>query len=490
MTDPLGVTLLLLVALGAFPILTMAYQFLAIPLHAVKNHYHLAEPYLPYVAVIIPAWNEGPVLANSVERLLSMQYPKEALRIYVVDDASTDETPEVVQRLAEKHPGHVYHLRRQQGGQGKAHTLNHGLKEILAEDWCEAVLITDADVVFSPTSLRRMTRHLADPQVGAVTAYIREGTPHPNFLTRFIGFEYILAQASSRRAQNVFGALACLAGGAQLHSRGNLETIGGAIDTTTLAEDTVTTFLTQLSGSHVVFEPYAEVFAEEPDRVSALWRQRLRWARGNVQVTKMFRRVWLRRSRTHNLGTISFALFWFSLLLLPAIMLTSTGALVTLYFYRDAFAVLAFRATWMLACCAYVFSMIMAVQIDSRVGLRSWREAIMLPGIISFLVLISAAFPGLLEEDIPSLFGITLQPETLQAWTLFTYSWVTLSMVAAWTIKIIDDTSIGRYFSPLLTYLIGYGPILCAITTDSYWREWRGTEQTWEKTEKTGRAFG
>ena len=48
--------------------------------------------------------------------------------------------------------------------------------------------------------------------------------------------------------------MACLAGGAQLHSRENLESIGGRIDTSTLAEDTVTTFRTQLSGKSVVFE--------------------------------------------------------------------------------------------------------------------------------------------------------------------------------------------------------------------------------------------
>ena len=112
----------------------------------------------------------------------------------------------------------MFHLRREKGGQGKAHTLNHGIRAILDEDWMEALLIMDADVIYTPDSLRRMTRHLADPEVGAVTAYIREGSADRNYLTRFIGFEYVLAQAAARRAQNVLGALACLAGGAQLHS--------------------------------------------------------------------------------------------------------------------------------------------------------------------------------------------------------------------------------------------------------------------------------
>jgi hypothetical protein len=46
----------------------------------------------------------------------------------------------------------------------------------------EALLITDADVNFEPDSLRKMVRHLADPQVGAVTAYLKEGSRFCLFL--------------------------------------------------------------------------------------------------------------------------------------------------------------------------------------------------------------------------------------------------------------------------------------------------------------------
>jgi cellulose synthase/poly-beta-1,6-N-acetylglucosamine synthase-like glycosyltransferase len=153
-----------------------------------------------------------------------------------------------------------------------------------------------------------MTRHLADPLVGSVTSYIKEGSRPGNYLTRFIGYEYVTAQSAARRGQNVLGGLACLAGGAQLHSRANLLTLGGRIDTSTLAEDTITTFETQLRGHRVVFEPHAICWAEEPGAIAALWKQRLRWARGNVTVTFRYRRLWFRRSRTHHLGGITFGI--------------------------------------------------------------------------------------------------------------------------------------------------------------------------------------
>ncbi len=165
-----------------------------------------ARPAFPRTAVLIPAWNEGAVIGESIDRLMKAEYPPESLRIFVVDDASTRRHPAGGEGQGGAVPGQVVHLRREKGGQGKAHTLNHGLAVILDDDWMEALLITDADVIFEPAALRTMTRHLADPRVGAVTSYIKEGSRPGNYLTRFIGYEYVTAQAAARRGQNVLGA--------------------------------------------------------------------------------------------------------------------------------------------------------------------------------------------------------------------------------------------------------------------------------------------
>ncbi len=269
--------------------LAASYQYLLVAVHFRRNHYRDCAPYFPRTAILIPAWNEAAVIGASIDRLMQLDYPPDALRDLRGGRREHRRHPGVIKAKAVEYPGQVVHLRRDKGGEGKAHTLNHGLRIILADDWMQALLIMDADVIYEPDSLRMMTRHLADPRVGAVTAYIKEGSRPGNYLTRFIGFEYITAQAAARRSQNVLGAVACLAGGAQLHSRANLEAIGGRIDTTSLAEDTFTTFKTQLAGRRVVFEPHATVWAEEPGNIGGLWKQRLRWARGNVQVTKQFR---------------------------------------------------------------------------------------------------------------------------------------------------------------------------------------------------------
>lgn len=479
-----------LALLGTLPVFVGTYQVLLASLHGFRNHYGQVGPCLPRVAIILPAWNEGAVVSASIDRLMRQDYPPECLRVYVVDDASTDDTPDVVRAKEAQYPGQVVHLRREKGGQGKAHTLNHGLAVVLAEDWMQALLIMDADVIYVPTALRMMTRHLADPRVGAVTAYIKEGSRPGNYLTRFIAFEYIAAQAAARRGQNVLGVIACLAGGAQLHTRENLEALGGRIDTGTLAEDTVTTFKTQLGGRRVVFEPHAVVLAEEPGSIASLWKQRVRWARGNVQVTLRYRHVWFRPWRTR-LGGISFGLIWFSLFLQPFFMIGSALGLVVLYFANPTLASQAFRAVWLIAALTFVLITLLTILIDVPTGVHSWREAVTFPGVFALVLIAYALFPGPVRAAIVTLgglFGVRLTPTEIAIGTLLVYAWPVLSMAIGTLAKRAEGHRRLAWLSPVLVYLVGYGPLLCAIALAAYAKELRHADLTWEKTEKTGKV--
>ena len=483
--------LVAIVLVGALPLLTGLYQYLLVIVHFLRLHYDRCQPWLPRTAILIPAWNEAAVIEASIDRLMGLDYPREALRIYVVDDASTDETPQVIQAKAEDYPGSVVHLRRETGGEGKAAALNHGLIQIMRDDWMQALLIMDADVIYERDSLRAMSRHLADPKVGAVTGYIQEGSRPGNYMTRFIAYEYITAQAAARRAQNVIGALACLAGGAQLHSRANVEAIGGQIDTGTLAEDTVTTFRTQLDQRRVLFEPHAKIWAEEPGSISALWKQRLRWARGNVQVTWLFRRVWFRPRRAHRLGSVSFGAIWFSVFLLPVTLLLASAALVALYFLNYGLSHTAFHALWIINVIAYVFITTYSLLIDPQTGRRTWRQGILFPGIISLTIMAGVVLTDpvqwLVRHAVTAI-GLPYGEWVVHAVVLFTYAWLSASVLVAYLAKVVErDSGPGKYLSVVLLYLAGYGALLCAITLAAYVKEIRGAESTWDKTEKTGK---
>src|ERR1700735_559719 len=330
----------------------------------------------------------------------------------------------------------------------------------------QAVLIMDADVIYEPDSLRKMSRHLADPQVGSVTAYIKEGSQPGNYMTRFIGYEYVTAQAAARRSQNVLGVLACLAGGAQLPSRANTETTGGLIDTGTLAEDTVTTFLTELAGNRVIFEPHATVWAEEPADIEGVWKQRLRWSRGNIQITRRFRHLWFRPQPGHRLGSTSFGLFWFSLLLLPFMMICASASLVTLFFIDFTLAWSAFHVLWITNVITYVFITSFALQIDPQTGRRVLRQALLFPGVISVFIIVTAVLsdPILwLTVHALRLISVTATPTEVHALELFTYSWLAGCMGVSYLAKLAEKRWLGRFISPALLYIGGFGPPLCGL---------------------------
>jgi cellulose synthase/poly-beta-1,6-N-acetylglucosamine synthase-like glycosyltransferase len=481
------------VFLGATPVFASLAQYALIGFHGLRTKYRRMAPYYPRCAVVVPAWNEGAVIGVTIEHLLDMEYPPERLRVIVVDDASTDETPDVVQAKVAAHPGQVVHLRRAVGGQGKAHTLNHGIAHLLADDWAEAVLIIDADVLFERDALRKMTRHLSDPDVGAVTAYIKEGTRDGNYLTRFIAYEYITAQAAARRAQNVLGVLACLAGGAQLHSRENLEAIGGRIDTSSLAEDTVTTFKTQIDGRRVEFEGNAVVWAEEPSTLDGLWKQRLRWGRGNVQISLQYLSIWGRqRSAFGRLGRLPFLLIWFTVLLMPVLMFGASAGLITLYVLRAPVAWSAFHALWIWHAIAYLFGTLMCFAIDWKTARRCWFEAFLFPGLVSLAIMVYSVYPRFYEVDLALWLahaGFVLTPRNRELLTLFMYAWLVLCIPLAYLAKLWSKTPGYKWLAPLTIYLVGYGPFLCAVTFGSYVKELLNVSAAWDKTVKTGRVI-
>jgi cellulose synthase/poly-beta-1,6-N-acetylglucosamine synthase-like glycosyltransferase len=485
MTNALAVLCLLLALVGIVPTFASFAQFLIVGLHGIWNHYPRSGPHTPRVAFVLPAWNEGDVLGASIDALMSIDYPAGAWRLYIVDDASTDHTPDVMRAKVAQYPGSVFHLRRERGGEGKAHTLNHGISAILAEDWAEAVMIMDADVLFEALTLRRMVRHLADPMVGGVTAYVKEGSTPSTLLSRFIGFEYITAQAAARRTQNVMGGLPCMAGGAQLHSRANLVAIGGAIDTSTLAEDTFTTLKTQLAGRRVLMDANAIVWAEEPDSVAALWRQRLRWGRGNLQITWAFRDLWFRPGRNTLLGDRAFGVLWFSTTLTPLFMFAGSIGLIGLYYLWTFWALAAFSILWGITFVCYLFQTLFSFAIDPTEARRSWFVGIAFPGVLAIGVmaiglLIPFIGPASLLESGRGSWADIIAPVIL--------GWPAISIVAAWGIYRLDKAGAPKWLRNTLLILIGYGPLLCAIACGAIVAELGKADLTWDKTIKSGKA--
>ena len=122
------------------------------------------ENYKPFVSVMIPAHNEGYVIKETVETVLAMDY--ENFEVIVIDDRSTDSTPDAIRELEEKYEN-VKALYRKEGAfPGKSAVLNDALK--LAKG--DAILVFDADARMDKDFLKKLIPHLEPEDVGAVQA--------------------------------------------------------------------------------------------------------------------------------------------------------------------------------------------------------------------------------------------------------------------------------------------------------------------------------
>lgn len=286
-----SIAVLMLVFLGVLLFRYGSLVWLAY-LHAVEQVVDSREErngrgsYLPPVSIILPAFNEGPVIESALRSLLRLDYPR--YEIIVVDDGSTDETF----RKASEFEGEFDTVRVRvysKSNGGKASALNLGLK--LAD--YPFVVTMDGDSILAPNALRDAMHHFMDPDVAAVAGNVKVGN-RVNLLTRLQALEYVEGLNIPRRAQATIRAVNIVPGPVGIFRRDVLLQVGG-YDSDTFAEDTDLTLKLLSNGWRVVYEDRAVAYTEAPETLRGLMKQRYRWTRGILQALDKYRgAVWSR----------------------------------------------------------------------------------------------------------------------------------------------------------------------------------------------------
>lgn len=252
-----------------------------------------APPYLPPVAVVVPAYNEAVGIARAVRSLAASDYPD--FEVVVVDDGSTDGTAEIAEGLALER---VRVLRKENGG--KASALNAGI----AATGAPIVVMVDGDTVFEPEALRRLVQPLGDPSVGAVSGNTKVGNRR-RLLGRWQHIEYVTGFNLDRRMYEVLQCTPTVPGAIGAFRRDALEEVGG-VSGATLAEDTDLTLAIGRTGRRVVYAEDARAWTEAPSTFGDLWRQRYRWSYGTMQAVWKHKRALLTRDpRQRRIGRLA-----------------------------------------------------------------------------------------------------------------------------------------------------------------------------------------
>jgi biofilm PGA synthesis N-glycosyltransferase PgaC len=243
----------------------------------------------PPVTMLVPAYNEEVVIASCVRAALAVDYPD--LEILVLDDGSTDATV----AAAEQAGGGDRRLQvvRDEVNRGKAERLNIGLRRARHE----LVIVCDADTHMHPLAPKLLVARMLRSRLNVAVA----AGPHVSNRTNLLCAMQTLEAASLigliRRTTALRGRVATVAGVLALFRRDPVLEVGG-FHREMAAEDIDLTWRLLLAGWHTAYEPDALIGMQVPARLSSLWAQRRRWARGQGEVLHEYLRSvvhWRRR---------------------------------------------------------------------------------------------------------------------------------------------------------------------------------------------------
>jgi cellulose synthase/poly-beta-1,6-N-acetylglucosamine synthase-like glycosyltransferase/peptidoglycan/xylan/chitin deacetylase (PgdA/CDA1 family)/spore germination protein YaaH len=272
-----------------------------------RERLHAGSGFTPFVSIIVPAYNEELVIANTIRSLLASDYSD--YEIIVVDDGSEDNTSKVVawEFGAEQR---VKLLTVTNGG--KAVALNIGLRHARGE----LIIALDADTVFEPQTIAALAHRFYDKQFGAVAGNAKVGN-RVNLVTRWQALEYITSQNMDRRA---FASLNCITvvPGAVGAWRKDLLVEAGGFPSDTLAEDQDLTLRIRRHGYKIGYEETAVAWTEAPHNLRSLAKQRFRWSYGTLQCLWKHQDA-LFRPRYGTLGFVAMPNVWIFQILFPLI---------------------------------------------------------------------------------------------------------------------------------------------------------------------------
>ncbi|MHA6252940.1 glycosyltransferase family 2 protein [Oceanobacillus sp. CAU 1775] len=280
----------LLVYLALFLIWTMLFYhaflmvggyFHSLRYKGFKIRLQIATEDYPTVSILIPAHNEEMVIEDTIQSMIKLEYPREKLELIVINDNSSDETGAIIDRYAQEYSFiKAVHTKPPHAGKGKSGALNQGLKASTGE----IIAVYDADNTPEPDAIRNLALGLlVDRKAGAIVGKFRVVNANKNLLTRLINIETLTFQWLAQAGRWFWFKMATIPGTNFAIRRSILEDLGGW-DEKALSEDTELSIRVYNHGYYIRFFPEAVTWEQEPESIRVWWRQRTRWARGNIYV--------------------------------------------------------------------------------------------------------------------------------------------------------------------------------------------------------------
>ncbi len=239
----------------------------------------------PRLTVVIPAYNEGPMVLQAIDSVANAEYPRDRLQIFAIDDGSTDSTWEHIELGAARHPGLVTPLRMPKNG-GKRAALAEGFRRATGE----IVVTIDSDSVLSPGALLAIAGPFRRPRVGAVAGKVLVLNRHGGLIPRMLAMRFLLTFDMMRAVQSTYGTVYCCPGALTAY---RIDLVRRVLDEwvaqkflgspCTIGEDRALTNHIFALGFDAVYQRTAVIHTVVPASYSKLCLMLLRWDRSYVR---------------------------------------------------------------------------------------------------------------------------------------------------------------------------------------------------------------
>ena len=259
---------------------TCNFYYLAFIATRRNEKYSIIPTHEPSITIQLPIYNEKYVAARLVNAVCAFDYPKEKIRIMVLDD-SNDDTVEILENLVNDYKSQgflIEHIRRGTRKGYKAGALKHAMKTTDSD----LVAIFDADFIPPTWFLKRAIPHFTKSNIGLIQC--RWGHINENYsaITQAqalsLDFHFLIEQKAKSNSHLFMN----FNGTAGIWRRECIEDAGGW-HTATLVEDLDLSYRAQMKGWKCLFLPDIVVDAELPVQMNAAKRQQFRWAKGSIQ---------------------------------------------------------------------------------------------------------------------------------------------------------------------------------------------------------------
>lgn len=241
---------------------------------------------LPRCTVIVPAYNEGKFVYETLRSIAASDYPLGKLFVIAIDDGSKDDTWQWIRLAASEYPAMIRPMKMQKNS-GKKFALYEAFQHAIGD----IIVTIDSDSIVESQTVRNLVSPIVrDSRVGAVAGNVRVLNQNEGVIPRMMdisfAYSFDFIRASQSETNTVFctpGALAayrrdvvmeCLPEWLTQRFMGRLSTIG---------EDRAITNLIVKRGYHSLFQRNAMVYTKVPTGYKGLCRMLLRWGRSNIR---------------------------------------------------------------------------------------------------------------------------------------------------------------------------------------------------------------